>query len=130
MHDKLVEEDTNETAQVSVIQMRMISTVKTAIRARAFEDWTKDWADEKRGHILRKIEPIPSKRTRLLHIRAKRAKTSLITQMRTEKIGLKAFLYSRRVRGVEDEECECEAKEQTVRHILRECKLHSKQRRK
>lgn len=130
MHNRVVEVDTNETAQLSVIQTRMISTVKTAIRAHAIKQWTKDWINEKRGSTLRKIQPIPSRRTRLLHTRTKRAKTSLITKMRTEKIGLKAFLYSRWVPGVEDETCECGANQQTARHILHECRLFSKQRRK
>ncbi len=120
--------DTNDTAPNSVIQMRMISTVKTAIRAHATEQWTIDWANEKRGGILREIQSTPSKQIQLLHSRVKRAKTSLITQMRTEKIGLKAFLYSRWVPGIEKETCECGAK-QTARHILHECKLFSKKRR-
>ncbi len=120
--------DTNETAQRSVIQTRMISTVKTAIRAYAMEQWAIEWANEKRGGILREIQPTPSKQIQLLHSRVKRAKTSLITQIRTEKIGLKAFLYSRWVPGVEEEICECGAR-QTARHILHECRLFSKKRR-
>ena len=88
----------------------------------------KRFPPEKRGGILREIQPTPSKQIRLLHSRVKRAKTSLITQIRTEKIGLKAFLYSRWVPGVEEEICECGAR-QTARHILHECRLFSKKRR-
>lgn len=129
IHGKLVEVDTNKTAHPSDIQIRMISTVRTAIRAHAIEQWTIKWANEKRGGILREIQPTPSKHIQLIHARVKRAKTSLITQMRTEKIGLKAFLYNRWVPGVEEEECECGGK-QTARHILHECRLFNKQRRK
>ena len=61
--------------------------------------------------------------------KVKRAKSSLITQIRTEKIGLKSFLYNRRVPGVEKESCECGANKQTARHILHECRLFNRQRR-
>ena len=49
--------------------------------------------------------------------------------MRTGNIGLKAFLYSRRVPGVEDEHCECSSQKETVRYILIECKVFHKRRR-
>ena len=64
-----------------------------------------------------------------IHLKVKRAKSSLITQMRIEKIGLKAFLYSRWVPEVEDETCECGAAKQTARHILQECRIYSRKRR-
>lgn len=49
--------------------------------------------------------PYPPTRTRRikhLHHKVKRAKPSLITQMRTLKIDLKAFLYNRWVPGIEE----------------------------
>ncbi len=121
--------DTNETAERSIYQMRMISTVRTAIRSHAMKEWTRDWTEETRGSALKRIQPTPSQRIQLLHKNVKRAKSSLITQMRTGKIGLKAFLYSRWVPGVEDESCECGSSKETVRHILLECKLYHKRRR-
>lgn len=129
-HGRKVEVDTDETAEKSVIQARMISTVRTAINTYAHEQWASDWTNESRGSSLRKIQPTPTHRIKQLHHKVKRAKSSLITQIRTEKIGLKAFLYNRRVPGIEDESCECGATKQTVRHVLHECKLFYKQRRK
>ena len=49
--------------------------------------------------------------------------------MRTGKIGLKAFLYSRRVSGLKDKQCECGSQKETIRHIPIECKLFHKRRR-
>ena len=63
------------------------------------------------------------------HQEVKRAKSSLITQIRTEKIGLKSFLYNRWVPRVEEESCECGADKQMARHILHECRLFDRQRR-
>ena len=41
-------------------------------------------------------------------------------QMRTGKIGLRKFLYERKVPGVEDARCGCKRGEETVRHVLTE----------
>ena len=129
VHGRTKEVDTNETAETSVIQVRMISTVRTAINTYAHEQWALEWARESRGSSLRRIQPTPTHRIKQLHHKVRRAKSSLVTQMRTEKIGLKAFLYNRCVPGIEDESCECGAAKQTVRHVLHECRLFYKQRR-
>ena len=107
----------------------MISTVRTAIRSHALKEWTKDWSEEKRVSALRRIQPTPSRSIQILHKSVKRSKSSLITQMRTGKTGLKAFLYSRRVSGLKDEQCECGSRKETVRHTLIESKLFHKRRR-
>ena len=39
VHSKVVERDTNETAQQSAIRCRMISTVRTAIKKHAYQQW-------------------------------------------------------------------------------------------
>ena len=80
VHGNIVERNTDETAPPSIIQCRMIATVKTAIRKHAYQPWAKEWASETRGNALRRIQPTPSNRTMRLHARIKRAKTSLITQ--------------------------------------------------
>ena len=78
---------------------------------------------------MRRVFPTPSHLIKRVHKKVKGAKSSLITQIRTEKIGLKSFLYNRRVPGVEEESCECGANKQTARHILHECRLFNRQRR-
>lgn len=128
VHGRVLGRDTNETAPLSTIQCRMIATVKTAIRKHAYQQWAKEWARETRGNALRKIQPIPSNKTMRLHARVKRAKTSLITQIRTEKIGLRAFLFDRRVPDTDNDKCECGRARQTARHLLHECRLYAKQR--
>ena len=130
IHGRVLERDTNETAPSLFIQCRMIATVKTAIRKHAYQQWAKEWTTETRGSALRKIQSISSIKTMRLHARLKRAKTSLITQIRTEKIGLKAFLYSRKVSDVENDQCDCGRIKQTARHLLYECRLLASQRRR
>ena len=48
----------------------------------------------------------------------KRAKTSLITQIKTEKIDLKAFLHDRKISEIINDKCECDTIRQTVRYVL------------
>ena len=42
---------------------------------------------------------------------------TVITQMRTGHIGLRHFLYSLRIPGIDSEQCQCGRGEQTVAHI-------------
>ena len=126
IHRRIVETNTNETATQLPDTRRIIATVKTAIQLYAFQQWTKEWEEETKGHALRAVFPTPSHRITRIHKAVKRAKSSLITQIRTEKIGLKAFLYSRFVPGVEEETYIYGASKQTARHILHECRLLSK----
>jgi hypothetical protein len=53
----------------------------------------------------------------------KRAQSSLVVQLRTGKIGFRAFLYKMKVPGIEDPLCNsCEDKEEmTVEHVLMKC---------
>ena len=128
-HGQIIEIDTDDTATRSPTQVRMIATVKTAIKAYAHNQWAKEWKDDTKGSALRRAYPTPSHSIKRIHKQVKRAKSSLITQIRTEKIGPKAFLYNRWVPGVEEESCECGADKQTARHILHECRLFNRQRR-
>ncbi|KAK3170192.1 hypothetical protein OEA41_009578 [Lepraria neglecta] len=64
-----------------------------------------------------------------MHKGLKKSMSSLIVQMRTEKIGLRRFLYSRWVPGVEEEQCDCKNGLQKANHILTTCILYNSKRR-
>jgi hypothetical protein len=49
--------------------------------------------------------------------------------MRTEKIGLRQFLFQRHVLDVTDGECGCGRGSQTVQHVLLACPVHATLRR-
>ena len=61
----------------------------------------------------------PRKRSKL-HEGVSKATNSLITQIRTEYIGLNGFLSDRKVPGYTPE-CECGWSRQTAKHILMSC---------
>jgi hypothetical protein len=55
-----------------------------------------------------------------IHEGLTRAESSLATQLRTEKTGLKAFLYDYKVPGV-TATCTCRHPRQTVKHVMLFC---------
>ena len=55
-----------------------------------------------------------------LHNNLSRAESSLATQLRTEKVGLNAFLAQQRVPGVAPS-CTCGYSSQTVKHVILFC---------
>ncbi len=118
-NNRISEEDTNKTAPKVYIP-----PLKAAIRAvhrRQIDiKWAKSWATESKGKDLRALAPSPSTKVLQLHKRVKKLESALITQMRTGKIGLRPFLYSRKL--VNNSQCECGYRSQTVRHILSECR--------
>ena len=45
----------------------------------------------------------------------------LATHIRTERIGLQAYLYTRKVPGIESPDCDCGQGRQTAKHIIMFC---------
>ena len=56
------------------------------------------------------------------HSNLQKHKSSLLIQMQTGKIGLRAFLHSRRVPGVTSPDCNCGAGRDIVLHLIIECR--------
>jgi hypothetical protein len=52
----------------------------------------------------------------------KKPESTLLTQLRTGKIGFKHFLSERRVPGVESPACDCIQGDMTVEHVLLKCR--------
>ena len=84
------------------------------------EEWTK----ERRGRELHRLIPAPRKETVKLHIGLSKELSSLIG-----KIGLREFIFHRKVPGTEDGGCKYSQGNQPVKHILLECRLLARQRR-
>jgi len=125
-----IEQDTDSTAPTPHFMRSLKAATKCALTKQIQQRWRNEWHHESRGRAVYKLTPQPTPKTLALHQARHRALSSVITQMRTEKIGLRQFLYQRHVPGVEDGQCECGRGSQTVRHVLLACPRHTVLRRR
>ena len=89
------------------------------------KQWELKWETYRRR--IEEANQTPAQRTPLSKLTLKireglqKAESSLATHIRTERIGLKVYLYSRKVPGVESPEYGCGWARQTAKHVLLFC---------
>ena len=125
---KFCEIDTNHTAHQTPLPF-LRSAAKAHLTKLLYEKWGEEWRNESRGRALFKIAPSPTRKVLHIHDKLPKWVSSLMVQMRTGKIGLRKFLYERKVPNVEDARCGCRRGEETVRHVLTECPRFKEMRR-
>ena len=98
------------------------TTLKTWIKQEAQKEWEHSWTTETRGRACYRHTPKPSHKVLQLHEKRSKRHSSLLIQLRTEKIGLRDFLHQRGVPEVTDPYCVCGEGRQTVMHMLMRCR--------
>jgi hypothetical protein len=104
-------------------------------------DWEQRWHAENRrlGRLARANtdpgnrqvvpeDPPPTQRVLQLHKDLLKAESALLVQIRTARIGLAKFLYSRKVPGIASAKCECGAGQETPRHMALFCVREAERR--
>ncbi|KAG7404448.1 hypothetical protein Forpe1208_v015677 [Fusarium oxysporum f. sp. rapae] len=98
--------------------------MKTWSHKEIITSWERDWISETRGRASFRHTPKPSRKVLDLHDGLSKKHSALLTQLRTEKIGLKDFLYNRKVPGISSNRCPCGSDRQTVAHVLLRFRQH------
>jgi len=111
-----------------------IQTWDSRERPLVVRDWIARWRTAKQpmqyeaeagtdrgGQTAIRTNTAPTQRILNLHKELQKAESALLVQCRTGCIGLARFLRSRRVPGVLTAQCQCNAGEETPRHIALFC---------
>ena len=98
----------------------ILEKVRKAIALFHRTRWKERWQTGKKGAYSRALQPQLQTQVLGLHKGLRKPQSSLIIQLRTGKVGFRAFLYQRRVPGVDDPNCDC-GEEMTVEHVLLRC---------
>ena len=100
------------------------TTLKTWIMRQTKVEWRNSWEMETRGRTTFKHTPCPTHNILRIHHGLKKWQSAILIQMRTEKIGIKDFLWKMKVPGYDDPRCDCGEGRQTVGHILMRCRKY------
>jgi len=98
----------------------LLTPAKGKIHEAVYREWETIWDHGRSGRYLHSLGAKPDKKALQLHRDLPRAISSVMTQMRTGKIGLNAYLHS--IDKADTGQCTCNQGEQTVEHILLRCR--------
>ncbi|KAJ3560528.1 hypothetical protein NPX13_g9271 [Xylaria arbuscula] len=98
------------------------ATLKTWNHKEAKRHWEVSWRIETKGRTTFRHTPKPTRKVLELHEDLNKQHSAILVQLRTEKIGLRDFLFKRKVPDITDPKCSCGERRQTVLHVLFQCR--------
>jgi hypothetical protein len=102
------------------------AAAKRRIRHEAKKAWEKAWDKQKGGKPTKKLIPRPSPSTLQYWSYLRKATSSILIQIRTERIALEHYLW--RINKRPNPYCGCRSSGQTVKHVFIECPLYADER--
>jgi hypothetical protein len=127
-HGKALEQQKRQGIHLpNIISIKEINPIqewnryKKALEAYYAIKWRIRWLQGERGRAIAKYRPYPTIQALELYKDRAKAFSTILILLRTEKIGLRAFLYGMKVPGINNPQCNCQQQEETVRHFLLEC---------
>jgi hypothetical protein len=103
--------------------------LKKALGKVYFTKWKEKWAREKRGRTIYSLRQYPDQKSLDLYIDRSKVISSIIIQLRSQKIGLQGFLHHQKVPGIENPLCPfCQHEDESVKHFLLKCTQWNTQR--
>jgi ribonuclease HI len=119
-------QENDNATQIRIYHLQ--ATLKTWVKRQTRAEWIDSWKAETRRRATFKHTPQPTHEILRLHHGLKKLQSALLIQMRTEKIGLRDFLWKRRVSEVDDPGCDYGEGRHTVDHILLRCRTYNEAR--
>lgn len=113
---------TGPRAELQPALYALQATLKMRTCKNADRDWLSSWQQETKGRTTFRHSPAPSKKVLQLHEGLTKRQSAILVQLRTEKIGLRDFLFRRKVPDILDPMCDFREGRQTVRHVLLICR--------
>lgn len=90
------------------------------VQERVMKHWERDWENASHGRVTYLLQPKPDKKVLKKHRGLRKAESSILTQARTGKISLEAYLYN--IGRADTPYCShCPGTRETVRHVLIDC---------
>ena len=115
----------------SLARLYLLRTIlKTWIKQEVQKEWKYSWATETRRRACRRYTPKPTHKFLRLYEKRSKRHSSLLIQMRTEKIGLRDFLHQKGVPEITNPQCACGEGRQMVIHVLMRCRRFNDLRRR
>ena len=124
--NKAADEAAREGTQRTGEAVCLAAAAKRQIYRRIKDRWAREWKTEKTGRTTYKLVEIPNRRVLDLYRGLPKPYASIIIQIRTQKSGLKYFLF--KIKVSDSDQCYCGLGSQIPRHILLQYPLYAESR--
>ena len=120
--------DINWTASSELKIPNMRFAIKTSFNRFIKQEWSKERNENERERALYRVISAPTKQVLKTHKSLTKWISSILVQMRAQKIEVQKSLFTRKISGIDSPECNCKLTQQNVLHILWHCALLHKKR--